>query len=196
MAKLLYQGHGSFRLTTDGGAVVYIDPFAGEGYDVPADIILVTHQHSDHNQTDLCAKKPGCRIIDNNDALRGGEHRSFDECGMHIEAAEACNRNHSPKECVGYLVTVDGLLLYFSGDTSTTAQMASLAERGIDYAFLPTDGIYNMDIDEAVKCAELIGAKHTVPVHTAPGKLFDAERAARFRCEGAMIIEAGSEVRL
>ena len=31
MAKLLYQGHGSMRLISEGGTVVYIDPFAGEG---------------------------------------------------------------------------------------------------------------------------------------------------------------------
>lgn len=44
MATLLYQGHGSLRLTTDSGKVIYIDPFAGEGYGAPADLILVTHQ--------------------------------------------------------------------------------------------------------------------------------------------------------
>ena len=58
MATLLYQGHGSLRLTTDSGRVIYIDPFAGEGYDAPADLILVTHQHHDHNCTDLPAKNP------------------------------------------------------------------------------------------------------------------------------------------
>ena len=29
MTELLYQGHGSYRLTSEHGAVVYIDPFAG-----------------------------------------------------------------------------------------------------------------------------------------------------------------------
>ena len=48
MAKLLYQGHGSFRITTDEGKVIYVDPFAGEGYDLSADGILVTHGHYDH----------------------------------------------------------------------------------------------------------------------------------------------------
>ena len=61
MAKLLYQGHGSLRAVTDGGVVLYVDPFAGEGYDLPADVILVSHQHGDHNQLQLPAKKPGCR---------------------------------------------------------------------------------------------------------------------------------------
>lgn len=34
MAKLLYQGHGSYRITGDNGAVLYFDPFAGTGYDL------------------------------------------------------------------------------------------------------------------------------------------------------------------
>lgn len=41
METLLYQGHGSLRFTTDGGKVIYIDPFAGEGYDKPADFAYV-----------------------------------------------------------------------------------------------------------------------------------------------------------
>ena len=31
MAKLLYQGHGSYRITADDGRVLYVDPYAGEG---------------------------------------------------------------------------------------------------------------------------------------------------------------------
>ena len=42
MAEILYQGHGSFRLTTSEGSVIYIDPYAGEGYDRPADLVLVS----------------------------------------------------------------------------------------------------------------------------------------------------------
>ena len=49
MPKLLYQGHGSYRLTADDGRIIYVDPYKGKGYDAPADIILVTHQHHDHN---------------------------------------------------------------------------------------------------------------------------------------------------
>ena len=49
MADFLYQGHGSFRLVSDAGCVIYIDPFAGEGYDLPADLVLVSHEHGDHN---------------------------------------------------------------------------------------------------------------------------------------------------
>ena len=78
MPKLLYQGHGSFRLTANDGRVIYVDPYKGKGYDTPADIILVTHQHRDHNQTKRCAQKPDCRIITNAEALEGGHHNEFD----------------------------------------------------------------------------------------------------------------------
>ena len=40
MPKLLYQGHGSFRLTADDGRVIYVDPYAGEGYDAPNKLII------------------------------------------------------------------------------------------------------------------------------------------------------------
>jgi len=56
MPKLLFQGHGSYRLTADDGRVIYVDPYKGKGYDAPADLILVTHQHYDHNQISRCAK--------------------------------------------------------------------------------------------------------------------------------------------
>lgn len=39
------------------GVVIYVDPYAGEGYDMPADIVIVTHEHSDHNQVDLVTLK-------------------------------------------------------------------------------------------------------------------------------------------
>ena len=32
MEDLLYQGHGSYRIVSDEGVVIYVDPYAGEGY--------------------------------------------------------------------------------------------------------------------------------------------------------------------
>jgi len=57
MPKMLYQGHGSFRLTCDDGRVIYADPCVGEGHDLPTDVILVTHQHGDHNKIQRCVQK-------------------------------------------------------------------------------------------------------------------------------------------
>ena len=197
MPKLLYQGHGSFRLTTDSGTVVYIDPFIGEGYDLPADIVLITHQHPDHNQTDLITQKPDCTIISEVEALAGGKHNSFSLKGLEIEAVEAgYNQGHAPDNSVGYIIIADGLQLYFCGDTSTTPQMAELAARKLDYAFLCADGHYNMGLEEAAECAKLIGAKHNVPVHLKPGELFDREMAEQFNAPNRLIIEGGREIEL
>ena len=77
--------------TGQAGRVVYVDPYAGEGYDLPANLILVSHQHGNHNRVDLCAKKPECKIISNVEALQGGKHNSFDIDGIQIQVVEAYN---------------------------------------------------------------------------------------------------------
>ncbi len=196
MATLLYQGHGSLRLTTDGGKVIYIDPFAGEGYDVPADLILVTHQHHDHNCVDLPPKNPGCVIWQNMDALREGQYQTLKLDFVQVEAVEAYNHHHKKAECVGYIVAADGVAIYFAGDTGETEEMARMAQRKLDYAVLPMDHTFTMDIDETIRCAEKIGARHTIPVHMSPGKLFDLDRAKQFVVPGALMMEPGETIRL
>lgn len=196
MATLLYQGHGSLRVTTDGGKVIYVDPFAGEGYDAPADLILVTHQHHDHNCIGLPAKNPGCVVWQNTDALKGGQYQTLRLDFAAAEAVEAYNHHHKKAECVGYILTVDGVSVYFAGDTGETAEMARMAGRGLDYAVLPMDSTYTMDVPETIRCAKLIGAKHTIPVHMTPGKLFDSDRARKLTVPGALIVQPGETIRL
>lgn len=93
------------------------------------------------------------------------------------------------------MIKVDGLNLYFAGDTSKTDHMQAMSD--IDYAFLPTDGIYNMGAEEATICAELIGAKHSVPVHTAPpDKEVNESVIARFTPKNRLVIKQGQEITL
>jgi L-ascorbate metabolism protein UlaG (beta-lactamase superfamily) len=196
MAKLYYQGHGSYRFTTGDSRVIYLDPYAGDGYDTAADLILVTHGHSDHNQTQLVPQKPGCRIITNEDALDGGTHASFNVDGIAIEAVQAKNKMHSPKKCVGYLLSFDNLKVYCSGDTSKTAQMSSFATLDLDYAIFCGDGIFNMGLKEASACARLIGAKHNIIIHLKPGALFDQAKAEKWDAPNKVMIRPGEEITL
>ena len=196
MAKLLFQGHGSFRITANDGRVMYVDPYVGEGYDLPADIILVSHQHDDHNLVHLCAKKPGCTIITNVEALAGGKHNSFNLDGIEVQAVEAYNKNHKVEECVGFIITVDGVKIYASGDTSKTKQMETFPAMKLDYAILCGDGVYNMDPEEAAECAEIIKAKRNIIIHLTPGQLFDRPKAEAWKGPNKLIVGDGEEITL
>ena len=196
MPKLLYQGHGSYRITGDDSRVIYVDPFAGKGYDLPADLILVTHQHIDHNKNSLCTQKEGCRIITNKEALADRQHNSFNIDGILIQAVEAKSFNHSPKKCVGYLISVNGVKIYASGDTARTTQMDTFAGMGLDYAIFPGTGLVTMGLKEAAECARLIGAKHNIIVHLKPGALFDRKKADKWEAPNKLIVEPGQEIDL
>lgn len=193
-AQLLYQGHGSYRITTAAGKVVYVDPYAGEGYDLPGDLVLVTHEHYDHNAVEKVTLKDGGKIIRSAQALRGGKYQMWNLGWIRIEAVPAYNEKHSRENCVGYLLFWDGLTLYASGDTSETEEMPLLPP--MDYALLPIDGVYNMDAQQATTCASLLQARHVIPVHTKPGALYDRENAERFCAPNRLLVEPGETIQL
>ena len=194
VTKMLYQGHASFRITAKNGTIIYIDPSEGTGYDVPADIILVTHQHDDHNKVKLVTKKDDCTLITHKEALESGVHNTFSVKGIEIEAVESYNSNHTVKNSVGYIITVDGIKIYHAGDTSKIDAMDSFAEKSIDYALLPCDGVFNMNAKEAAECAKIINAKHNIPIHTKVGELFNLAIAESFDAPNRLIVNAGEEI--
>ena len=194
-ASLLYQGHGSLRIEADG-MVIYVDPYAGDGYDKQADLILITHEHRDHNKISLVPQTDKTIILRSKDMLIDGKYQTKKVGSITIEAVPAYNKNHKKEECVGYILTIDGKTIYLAGDTSTTDAMKGFADRHFDYAFLPMDGKYNMGPEEATECAKMIKAKHTVPYHMAPGKLFDEETAKKLKTDSLLVIPAGAKIEL
>ena len=205
MATMLYQGHGSFRLTTSNGTVVYVDPAFGEGYDVPADLIVITHEHPDHIlKLDSVARKAGCTELHARDFLVDGEHKTLESHEVKMTSVLACNKYHDPAECMGVVFEFDGIRFYAAGDTSTTDDMTSgkLALMSLDYATFPGDGFYNMDIPEASKCAKLVAAKHSIPMHLVPvhdvaeAVIFDEQKAAAFDAPSKIVLRPGEEIEL
>lgn len=197
MANLYYQGHGSFRITTDEGFVIYVDPYAGDGYDLPADLILVSHGHHDHNCVALPAKKPACTVLTYQELLTDQKYDSKTVGPVRIDAVQAYNKNHPRTQCVGFVLFFNGISLYAAGDTSTTEDMrCRLPQMHLDYALLPTDGVYNMGPQEAGSCAAMIAARCSIPIHTKPSALFDETVAKRFDAPGKMVIKPGQSVEL
>lgn len=197
MAKLLYQGHGSFRLISSFGTVIFIDPFMGEGYDVTADAAISSHEHPDHAAFDIITLKDSGKIYRSSDFLHNGIYEAIDISDVKVSAVPACNANHPIDKCVGFLIEVDSVKLYIAGDTSKTDYMqTNLSKEALDYAFLPCDGMYNMGTAEASECALIIGAKHSTPIHMAPGKLFDEDVAAAFEAKGKLVMIPSEEIDL
>lgn len=208
MATITFLGHGSLKLKTDAGHVIYIDPFMSPegdhsrvGYEDAADAILVTHQHYDHTAIDKMPHNPGCIVWQNMDSHPvPNTYLTLDlfDGEVNVCAVEAYNKMHDKDACVGYVVSLEGKRVYFSGDTGRTSDMSRLAKENLDLAFLPGDGIYTMTAEEAAKCANLIGAKATVPIHLKPVEPYGEAEAARFAkvAKSALLVRPGESVEL
>lgn len=199
---LLYMGQASIRIVTEENKVIYIDPYAGDTYDLPADLILVTHEHYDHSNIDKVQNRSkDCEIITHKEAIVNGEHMTFELGYVTVDAVEAgFNDWHDVNECAGYVLTLNnGSSVYVMGDTSKTTQMSDMSDMNIDYAFYCCDGVFNMGLDEAAECARLVGAKHNIPYHNTTdtsGDHFDREKAEQFDVPNRLIIKPGEEIQL
>jgi len=173
--------HASFEIT-GGGKVVYVDL---EEYGKPvdkADVVLVTHSHTDHcdsakiglvRKDDTvviapqdCVSKIGGRVK----TLKPGEETTAD--GVKVRAVDAYNykRFRSPGNPyhpkgfgVGYLITVEGKTIYHAGDTDFIPEMRQFGN--VDVALLPSGGTYTMDNEEAALAAVAINPRVVIPMH-------------------------------
>ena len=68
---------------------------------------------------------------------------------------------------MGVVVTMGGKKVYHAGDTGLFLDMRLIAEMNgpLDAALLPIGDNFTMGIDDAVKAAELLGARVHIPMH-------------------------------
>lgn len=194
--SMTYLGHASVKLVTKSGYVIYVDPYQSPAdYSQPADLILVTHGHNDHNVVNLCTTKDNTQIITHKEALADGKYNKFSFDGVEIEAVPAANDNHRINECVGYIISFDGITIYHAGDTSKLNEMTLLKDRNIDIAMYPIDGKYNMDAKEASECAEIVGAPFNIPIHDydLPS---EPKKSLNFNATGKTVLEYGETIKL
>ena len=55
--------HSFAKIKTSEGMVIYIDPYAVNEFADSADVVLITHEHSDHNELTRVKQKAGCVVI-------------------------------------------------------------------------------------------------------------------------------------
>lgn len=191
---LTFIGHASLKIVSKNGTVIYIDPaYYDYDYEDKADLILVTHRHDDHAKCSKCELKSDGVYMNNTDTLVDGEYKTFTENGIKIEAVPAGgNLNHDVRYCVGYIITVDDIVIYHAGDTSKLDSMSDLKSKNIDYAFYPIDGVYNMDAVEATEVAEMVGAKHNIPIHDF--NMVGEDKAVNFTPSGKLVMEYGETI--
>ncbi len=181
-------GHDGFRIT--GKATIYIDPYAIETGPV-ADLILITHPHTDHCSAVDIAKVqgPNTILVGTADALEKLEGTKqvikvgsiIKLRGVTIQAVPAYNNDKTyhpkSKRWIGYLLTVDGIRIYHAGDTDHIPEMKSIRA---DIALLPVGGKYTMTAEDAVKAALDIRPKFAIPIHY--GSVIGTEEdACRFK---------------
>lgn len=74
--------------------------------------------------------------------------------------------------------------------------MKDLAKYQIDYALLPIDGFYTMKPEDAAEAVRIIGAKHLIPMHMKPGRLWDYGQAMRVVSPVAMLMKPNDNIDL
>ena len=173
--------HASFQIKANG-KIIYVDlEKYGEAIE-KADLILVTHSHSDHCDSDKIknVRKKDTVIIAPADCvsmiggsvktLRPGEETSVGN--IKVKAVEAYNyrrfrspgKPYHPKGFgVGYLIKVEGKTIYHAGDTDFIPEMQKVDP--VDVVLLPSGGTYTMDNAEAAEAAMAIKPKIVIPMH-------------------------------
>ena len=164
-----YYGHASIGIEAFGKHI-YVDP-VGENIaweDEPkADLILVTHDHYDHLDTNavklLSGKADGYTKM-----TVGAVIEPFGK--ITVEAVPAYNISPEqlafhPKERgdAGYIITIAGTRIYISGDTEDNEDV--LAIKDIDIAFVCCNKPYTMTVEQCANVVKAIRPQVFIPYH-------------------------------
>ena len=194
--KIRWYGHDTFTL--EKGLTICIDPYK-LSRSIPADIILISHNHFDHLSLDDLKKTslPNTIIVSANECisqlskipskerigLLPGQEKTLND--VKIRAVPAYNTDKinpdthkpfHPKEDnkIGFVITIDGISIYHTGDSDLIPEMNDLK---VDVLLVPVSGTYVMTTKEAARAVEKIKPKVAIPMHygTIVGSETDAK---------------------
>ena len=192
--EITFIGHGTLMFTF-GGKIIHVDPFSrlADYSKLPqADMIFLTHEHSDHldlkalenlrtEKTKIILTANCAQQVKGGIVMQNGDVKTVD--GLKIEAVAAYNLVHMSSEGVpyhpkgngnGYVITFGDKKIYVAGDTENIPEMKQL--RDIDYAFLPMNLPYTMTPEMVADAAKAFKPGVLYPYHygkTDPTKLLE-----------------------
>ena len=207
MASLTWLGHASFRLDTDGGKRIYVDPWVSgptcpESEKSPerADAIYITHGHGDHSGdvVDLHATL-GCKVLGmvelaeqlsgtsiGDDAIAFNKGGTVEVDGVRFTMVNAFHSSSNDVagsvyagEPTGVVIREGDLSIYFAGDTCVFGDMALIARLyKPTVAVLPIGDHFTMGVEQAALALELLGHPRCVPCHWGTFPLLHGRPAA------------------
>jgi len=171
MVSIRWLGHSCFRIRNEEGISLIIDPHDGHSLglkppDEKGEIILITHDHFDHNQYRNVEREGSQIIRDAGVYSYGGyEIRGFD--AFHDDSGGKKRGN-----VVVFSICTDGMKMSHLGDLGHqpgTVLRDALA--GTDILFLPVGGYYTIDAQGAWSVIDAIKPRVVVPMHYGVGGL-------------------------
>lgn len=167
--KIRWLGHSCFLLTSAGGTRVVLDPFDPKiGYPAPAveaDLVTISHQHSDHNFT---------QVLKGN-FTKFEKAGTYSAAGIEIKAVPTFHDEAGGAKRGQNLVfrlVIDGLSIVHCGDLGhplAPEQVQALAP--VDVLLVPVGGHYTIDPAAALAVKNQLQPVLTVPMHFKTGAL-------------------------
>lgn len=161
--KIQWLGHACFLLTASNGTRVLTDPFDPKiGYPAPAveaQIVTTSHQHSDHNYTQVV--KGSFRVI--------AEAGSFSIQDISIQGVQTFHDDEGGSKRGSNLVfcfTIDGVRVAHCGDLGHRLTPQQVQDIGaVDVLLVPVGGFYTIDAQTAKQTADDLQATVIIPMH-------------------------------
>jgi L-ascorbate metabolism protein UlaG (beta-lactamase superfamily) len=169
-------GQSFFQIETPSGKKIVFDPHAIPAFGRPAvqaDILLITHEHDDHNQPEVLDGKPG-REFRGLKLVKGKspEWNKIDEKvgNIHIKGVGTYHDAESGmvrgKNMV-FIVEAEGLRFVHLGDLGhELSDDQAKAIGAVDVLFVPVGGVYTINGTQAKKVIEKLKPRlYVIPMH-------------------------------
>ena len=169
MLRIRWHGHSCFEITND--VTLVTDPHDGKSIgisapDVAGDIILVSHDHYDHNSVKTVEKEESTVVKDGREKTVSGV-RIRGVISFHYESA-----GRKRGENIIYSFSMDDIAFCHLGDLGHELDKDTIRQIGdVDVLFIPVGGNFTIDANKAWNVVNSIKPKIVVPMHYKIGGL-------------------------